>query len=167
MTHHHAHNCHNELTLNSLNHLLRYLERRRSPCLPASADTASSSCGSFWATLRGLAFICWSIIFCTGTGIRGNRVENHSSFVRKERSISPMVITQPPPAFTSSSYSHTVGKSHRKTQSAHVGRTRVNLIAFSTKTICDDQVLNLHLCSSSLISHINQMCLAFQIDNSK
>lgn len=45
------------------------------------------------------------MFFWTGTGILGNKVENHSSFVRKERSISPMVITQPPPALTSRSSS--------------------------------------------------------------
>lgn len=92
-----------------------YLERRRSPCLPASAGSSSS--GSFGTTFRGLAFICWSMFFCTGTGMRGNRVENHSSLVRKDRSISPMVIIQPPPAFTSSSYKiQTIGQLERAGQ---------------------------------------------------
>lgn len=84
----------------------RYLEWRLSPCLPESA-AFSSSCSFFCGGLRGRLFMCWSIAFCTGTGIRGNNVENHSSLVRKERSISPIDITHPPPAFTSNSWSQT------------------------------------------------------------
>lgn len=57
----------------------------------------------------------------------------------------------------------------KKTQLAHKFSTLTNIYIFSNlashqKAICDDQALNLHLCSSSLISHqrpkTNQMCLA-------
>ena len=44
---------------------------------------------------------CVSMDFCTGTGMRGKSVEYHSSLVRNWRTISPMVILCPPPAFTS------------------------------------------------------------------
>lgn len=83
--------------------LTNNLERLRSACLSTSSTPSLPS----FLIFLGLAFICWSMFFWTGTGILGNNVENHSSLVRKERSISPMVMTQPPPAFTSRSLKRT------------------------------------------------------------
>jgi hypothetical protein len=42
-----------------------------------------------------------SMDFCTGTGIRGNSVEYHSSLVSHCRNMSPILMLCPPPAFTS------------------------------------------------------------------
>ena len=72
------------------------------------ASLAGCGCGNTglgWRTTaatggkRSFSFFssfCWM-----GTGIRGNSDENHSNLVRNARSISPTVITWPPPAFTS------------------------------------------------------------------
>lgn len=65
-------------------------------------------------------------------------------------------------------------RKRKKTQLAHKFSTLTNIYIFSNlashrKAICDDQALNLHLCSSSLISHqrpkTNQMCLALLINS--
>lgn len=47
---------------------------------------------------------CFCIFCCIGTGMRGNSVENHSSFINHCLSISPILIIWPPPALTSISY---------------------------------------------------------------
>lgn len=65
-------------------------------------------------------------------------------------------------------------RKRKETQLAHKFSTLTNFFFFSNlashrKAICDDQALNLHLCSSSLISHqrpkTNQMCLALLINS--
>jgi len=48
-----------------------------------------------------ITFKCSSTCFWIGTGIRGNKVENHSSLLSTVLIIIPIVITHPPPAFTS------------------------------------------------------------------